>query len=93
MNEEELLRSYITKRYGGLRDDRSTYSYALEFLTTSDANLQAAQRRVVANLQLDKVRTMLANCVAATLELEHMTEKMIEPVIGEPTSFPTAASV
>lgn len=39
------LREYMQETFGALRDDRSTASYALEFLKTERANLLMAQGR------------------------------------------------
>lgn len=39
------LREWMERNIGGLRDDRSTESYALEFLKTDHANLALAHRR------------------------------------------------
>ncbi len=39
------LREWMQQTFGGLRDDRSDESYALEFLKTTKANLELAQKR------------------------------------------------
>ena len=45
MSDEQELRTYMETEIGGLREDRSTCSYALEFLKTERANRELAQAK------------------------------------------------
>ena len=44
-SEQLTLRQWMQAEFGGLREDRSTESYALEFLRTAQANLKLAQEK------------------------------------------------
>jgi hypothetical protein len=76
MAEASPLRDYLEKTFGGLREDRSTESYALEFLKTERANLLLSQKR--ANLTL--AATSIAHCASWLKEIMPRAEKLAEEV-------------
>lgn len=69
MDCEKELREYMQQKYGGLRDDRSTASYALEFLKTAEANHEQASKRVMAEIHLQGLEKQLKYIKAAIADL------------------------
>ena len=73
LNEDKALRQWMEENYGGLREDRSTASYALEFLKTERHN--RAMHSARANLtmaveQLDNVFDWVEKSFDEILRLE-----------------------
>jgi len=65
----DLLRDWMIHNYGGLPDpDRSTASYALEFLKTEKANRELAYKRAdSAEAALEKLRAKSQELEAGVL--------------------------
>lgn len=59
MEDEKELRDYMQNEFRGLRSDRSTCSYALEFLRTSQSNLRMAHERIAITLAIDGLKRSL----------------------------------
>jgi hypothetical protein len=79
MTELEELRAYMQENYKGLRADRSTESYALEFLKTGDKNLALASSKVHLSILVDDTKQALARMeylLPKTIEIARRIEEM-----------------
>ena len=73
LRELRELRDWMDKYIWGLRDDRSTASYALEFLKTGRRNLELCHSRAMLSIMLSDARKIFERVPEAQslcLELE-----------------------
>ena len=58
-NDEKKLREWMQANIGGLKDDRSAASYALEFLMTSKANAEINHAEWLMTLDANEISQRL----------------------------------
>ncbi len=77
-SEDQELRAWMQSQYGGLVDDRSTASYALEFLKTADSNLKLAQVRSNLALTCKEIERFVDYMEYCRKWLDELTPRAIE---------------